>query len=195
MGLLYSLDPLVQRLLPSHNDSTADRIQAWTDWFDSGGSAPVLKFIRWANGTATDDEEILQETLLVAFLKVEAGQYEHRGFPFSGFLKRIAWLKIMEASRQGSRQVSMESLPEESLPIDDSGHEGADLWKEEQVLKRALAALPVRRSRIVMLYERGYSTAEIAAHFGIQEALVRKEKSLGLRQLRQVMTPLIERAG
>ena len=62
-----------------------------------------------------------------------------------------------------------------------------------RMLRTALGELPPRRSRIVMLYEDGYSTAEIASALGIREALVRKEKSLGLRQLRQCIC--IEKAG
>jgi DNA-directed RNA polymerase specialized sigma24 family protein len=36
----------------------------------------------------------------------------------------------------------------------------------------------------MLMYENGYSTAEIADQLGIREDLVRKEKSLGLRELR-----------
>jgi DNA-directed RNA polymerase specialized sigma24 family protein len=40
----------------------------------------------------------------------------------------------------------------------------------------------------MLLYEYGYSTAEIAKLLNIREELVRKEKSLGLRQLRETVT-------
>ena len=187
MRITYALDPLVRRLLPSHNEDSVDRAQGWGEWIEAGGCAPVLKFIRWANGTPADDDEILQETLIVAYTKVENGQYEHRDLPFSAFLKKIAWFKIMEASRQQRRHVSIDELPDDHFASEEGGPNTADLWKEHEALQHALNRLPHRRSKIVMLYEHGYTTAEIAEHFGIQEALVRKEKSLGLRQLRETI--------
>jgi RNA polymerase sigma factor (sigma-70 family) len=111
--------------------------------------------------------------------------------PFSAFLKKIAWYKIMEASRKHGQHVSLDALPDDSVADESLAHEYADSWKEKEALKTALELLPPRRSRIVLLYEHGYSTAEIASHLGIREALVRKEKSLGMRQLRRTL----ERAG
>jgi RNA polymerase sigma factor (sigma-70 family) len=174
---------LTQRLLPSANPDTADRAQAWNEWVSSGGYEPVLKFIRWSNGTNTEDEEILQETLIIAFVKVERGQYQDRNLPFTAFLKKIAWYKIMEASRKESGIIPLDDLYE-IVAEDHHEHERVEFWKEHELLETALAQLPPRRSRIMLLYEYGYSTAEIAELLGIREDLVRKEKSLGLRQLR-----------
>lgn len=177
---------LVQRLLPSRNPDPADRVRAWNEWLLVGGSDPVLKFIRWSNGTTTDDEEILQETLILAYLKVERGEYQDRNIPFTAFLKKIAWYKIMEASRKHVGQLPLDDFYE-VLADDGDDHEYAELWKEHEALNRALAALPPRRARVMVLYEDGYTTAEIAHSLGIREELVRKEKSLGLRQLRDAV--------
>jgi RNA polymerase sigma factor (sigma-70 family) len=190
---LYPLDPLVGRLLPSHNADVIDRTAAWSDWLHAGGAAAVEKFIRWANGTSVEDDEILQETLIVAYKKVERGAYEHRDLPFSAFLKKIAWYKIMEASRRGGQHLSLDVIHEDIIAEEHCGHERVERWKEVEMLRSALGELPPRRSRIVLLYENGYSTAEIASALGIREALVRKEKSLGLRQLRRCIC--IEKAG
>jgi RNA polymerase sigma factor (sigma-70 family) len=172
--------------LPSNNADPRDRICAWNEWLTQGGSDPVLSFIRWSNGTSTDDEEILQETLILAYVKVERGEYQDRSVPFTAFLKKIAWYKIMEASRRGVGQVSLDDLYE-TLIEDDGSHEQVEYWKEHEALRRAFAQLPLRRARVMALYEAGYSTAEIAAQLGIREELVRKEKSLGLRQLRNTI--------
>jgi RNA polymerase sigma factor (sigma-70 family) len=193
MLTVYPLDPMVRRLLPVYNDDAADRADAWEDWFRAGGTSAVLKFIRWANGTLVEDDEILQETLIVAFKKVERGAYEHRDLPFSAFLKKIAWYKIMEASRRHDRHVPLDALYEDLVADDSPAAVRAERWKEDEELQTALRALPPRRSHIMLLYEAGYTTAEIAAALGIREALVRKEKSLGLRQLRQTIH--IEKAG
>lgn len=189
-----SLDSLVKRLQPAYNSNPADRAHAWNEWIMSGGCEPVRKFIRWSNGTTTDDDEILQETLIVAFVKVERGQYEDRNLPFSAFLKKIAWYKIMEASRRGIRHVSLEDVSE-FAGDDHDAHHRADSWKEYEALQGALASLPARRKKIMLLYENGYSTSEIAFQLEIREELVRKEKSLGMRQLRETVVNSLQRAG
>jgi RNA polymerase sigma factor (sigma-70 family) len=177
----------VRCLIPMFNPDQAARIRAWNDWLSNGGSDPVLKFIRWSNGTNADDDEILQETLLTAYVKVEAGQYEDRSIPFTAFLKKIAWYKIMEASRRASGSVSLDDWVE-LIPEENHDHDRIEYWRERQALQQALGELPPRRSRIILLYEHGYSTTEIALQLGIREELVRKEKSLGLRQLRETVT-------
>ncbi len=182
MAAVLQIDPLVRRMLPAYNPDSSDRAHGWSEWLAANGSAPLLKFIRWANGTRVEDEEILQETLIVAFVKIEQGAYTPREVPFSAFLKKIAWYKIMEASRRGGDHVSLDALPEDCIADEGFAHDRVDGWREEEALLQALNRLPPRRSRIVMLYEYGYSTAEIAAKLGIRETLVRKEKSLGLRQ-------------
>lgn len=176
----------VRRLMPSFNPDLSDRVLAWNEWLSHGGSQPVLKFIRWSNGTNADDDEILQETLLTAYLKVEQGQFQDRNVPFTAFLKKIAWYKIMEASRRESGTVALDDMSEFVTEEDDK-HERTEYWKEFEALQAALVKLPPRRSKIVMLYENGYSTSEIATHLGIREELVRKEKSLGMRQLRETV--------
>jgi RNA polymerase sigma factor (sigma-70 family) len=183
---IASLEPVVKRMLPLNNGDHQDRIEAWNEWLNRGGSEPVKRFIRWTNGTRTDDEEILQETLILAYHKLEHGQYEDRNLPFTAFLKKIAWYKIMEASRQDAGQVSLDDLYEIAAETDQS-EDRAEFWKEYESLKHALEMLPQRRRKIILMYESGYSTTEIAEALGIREDLVRKEKSLGLRTLRQAV--------
>jgi RNA polymerase sigma factor (sigma-70 family) len=187
MSVTHSVDPIIRRLLPTFNPNRDDRARAWNTWLRRGGSDPVLKFIRWANGTSTDDEEVLQETLIVGYLKVERGQYEYRNVPFTAFLKKIAWYKIMEASRKFAHMASLDDMTDDYLADEENHHDRVEDWKEREALQCALQQLPPRRSHIVMLYEHGYSTAEIAYSLGIREELVRKEKSLGMRQLRQTL--------
>lgn len=185
-GCSMSSDHFIQRILPATNPDAHDRARAWNEWLLTDGHRPVMKFIRWANGTTTDDDEILQEALITAYLKVERGQYRDQNVPFTAFVKKIAWYKIMEASRDHAAQVPLDDVSE-GLPIELHEHERVEFWKEHEALDNALRGLPLRRSRILMLYEHGYNTAEIAEDLGIREDLVRKEKSLGLRQLRETL--------
>jgi RNA polymerase sigma factor (sigma-70 family) len=148
----------------------------------------VRRFIRWSNGTSTDDEEILQDALITAYLKVERGDYEYRQVPFTAFVKKIAWYKILEAARQYPRHVTLDDVIEYADDDEGAITERVEFWREYEALKYALSELPARRSKVLLLYENGYSTAEIAEHLSIREDLVRKEKSLGLRQLRDHMS-------
>ncbi|MFQ3567322.1 MAG: sigma-70 family RNA polymerase sigma factor [Aggregatilineales bacterium] len=178
-----SVHQLVQRMLPINTTKAEDRELAWNEWIAIGGCEPLLRFIRWKNGTSTEDDEILQETLITAYIKMESGHYEDRDLPFTAWLKKIAWFKIMQASRREGGQISLDDL-EEYVPDEKNEHERVELWKERDALSSALAKLPPRRSHIIQLYEQGYATAEIAKLLCITKELVRKEKSLGLRQLR-----------
>ncbi len=176
---------VVKRLLPSSNPDREDRASAWNQWIGSGGAEPVRKFIRWSNGTDMDDDEILQDALITAYIKVEGGDYHVRDVPFTAYVKKIAWYKILEASRRNAGQMPLDDAVEVADEVNPTEH--VDFWREYEALHSALAELPARRSRVILLYENGYSTAEIAQQLAIKEELVRKEKSLGLRQLKDKM--------
>lgn len=178
------------RLLPSLNPDPHDRALAWDTWLSGGGADPVLKFIRWSNGTATEDDEILQDAIITAYEKVELGEYELRDVPFTAFVKKIAWYKIMEAARRHARHVPLD----DAVDVPDDDHvatERVEFWREHEALQGALKDLPPRRSRVLLLYEDGFTTSEIARQLSIREDLVRKEKSLGLRQLRDSIAPAV----
>lgn len=176
----------ITRMLPIFNADAEDRAVAWNMWLSNGGAEPVRKFIRWSNGSGVDDEEIFQDALITAYLKVERGEYEYRNIPFTAFVKKIAWYKILEAARRHKSIVSLEDVSEQ--PDDDlDDTERVEFWREYEALHKALGQLPPRRSRVLLLYENGFSTSEIAEQLDIKEELVRKEKSLGLRQLKDKM--------
>ncbi|NJO85252.1 MAG: hypothetical protein HC828_22585, partial [Blastochloris sp.] len=141
-----SAQAIVQRLLPTHNGDAADRGRAWNEWLLLGGSEPVLRFIRWTNSTHADDDEILQETLILAYVKVEKGAYQDRDVPFTAFLKKIAWYKIMEASRRYAGEVQLDEDVHEYLAEEHHDQEHVEYWKEREALRQAMAKLPPRRS-------------------------------------------------
>jgi DNA-directed RNA polymerase specialized sigma24 family protein len=184
MNHAVEMDGMICRLLPASNPDACDRRRAWDEWLLQGGAEPVLRFIRFSNGTREDDDEILQETLQTGFEKVEGGQYEDRSLPFTAFLKGIARYKILEAARRGQRERPLEQADDSPAGETQKARERADLWKERECLRGALAALPARRALVLLLGEWGYDTHEIAALLRIRADLVRKEKSLALRHLR-----------
>lgn len=191
----HPTDVLVKRMLPAYNADWRDRSQAWHDFIDQGGCDRVREFIRQKNYVGLDEDDILQETLITAYLKVEGGQYQDRDLAFSGFLKKIAGYKLLEALRGWHNR--------SALPLEDyaevlgevpSEHERTDIYLESEALDRALKAMPPRRRQIIAFYQSGYETDEIADQLGIREDLVRKEKSLGLRALREAVTVFLPMA-
>ena len=104
---------LIERLLPSANRDPRDRIDAWGEWFASGGEASVLAFVRVKNDTSEPDMDILQDAMITAYLEVERGRYEPRaGIPFAAYVKGIARNKIREARRRTRRFVPLDNTPE-----------------------------------------------------------------------------------
>lgn len=190
------LSELTRKLQPAYTSDARERARAWDEWLSAGGAEPVRKFIRWSNATAAEDDEILQETLLLAYQKVERGQYQDRSLPFTAFLKKIAHYKILEAARTSRRQIALDMIDHLAASVeigaDESAFEQVDRWMEYDQMRRALDQLSPRRRRIILMYETGYTTAEIAAQCRIHRDLVRKEKSLALRHLRALLSLMRE---
>lgn len=187
-GYFHESDQLVNRLMPAHNPDWRDRSSAWHDFIAHGGCDRVREFIRLKNYIGLDEDDILQETLITAYLKVEGGEYQDRALPFSAFLKRIAAYKILEAVRRWRSQqaASLDAL-DEVIGTIPAEHEYAEWHTERAAIHRVLGLLSPRRRAVILLEQQGYSTAEIAERLGITEVLVRKEKSLALRTMREAL--------
>jgi RNA polymerase sigma-70 factor (ECF subfamily) len=181
-------EAFVKRLLPSTNPDPAQRADAWNEWQSRIGKESVLKFIRLYNNTAELDEDILQDSLLTAYLEVERGRYERRaGIPFTAYVKGIARNKIREARRRQRCWTSLEEIPETSAEPAPRHLELAVEYSEQQrALSHGLSRLPTQRRQVLERYIYGASTAEIAAELSITEELVRQHKCRGLRSLQQM---------
>ncbi len=181
-------EALVRRLLPGSNPNRMDRIHAWSEWQASVGETAVLKYIRFSNNTGEPDEDIFQDSLLIAYLEVERGRYERRaGIPFTAYVKGIARNKIREARRRERGLVKLEEI---SLESDEPQRQlEANLERQEQheALHHWLGRLPEQRRKVLEAIIQGKSTTEIAADLRISEELVRQHKSRGLRSLRQMV--------
>lgn len=181
-------DPLTLRLLPQMNADAADRHGAWGEYLAAGAHQQLTQFVAYHNRTAVADEDILQETLIVAFTKVEAGEYCAGSAPFTAWLKAIARFKILEAARH-LEHASLDDF-EEVLPDPRGGQSYAEALQLPPELAGALDTLPARRKEIVLLSELlDYSSDEIASMLHIRADLVRKDKSLALQQLRRHLSP------
>ena len=181
-------EAFVKRLLPSANPDPAGRADAWNEWQTRVGKESVLKFIRLYNNTAEPDEDILQDSLLAAFLEVERGRYERReGIPFTAYVKGIARNKIREARRRQRGWTSLEEIPETPTePAPRHLELAVERSEQHRALFHGLARLPLQRRQVLERYLYGASTAEIAAELSITEELVRQHKHRALRTLQQM---------
>ena len=180
-------ESLVKRLLPNVNPDRMDRAQAWSEWQVSIGEPAVLNFIRAKNNTNEPDEDILQESMLTAFLGVERGHYELRdGVPFTAYVKGIARNKIREARRREKYCTTLEELTYEPGVIVERQTESTVEHREQhRTLYDRLVDLSPERRQVLERIIRGESTAEIATQMAITKDLVRQHKCRGLRSLRK----------
>lgn len=181
-------EALIRRLLPSTNTSLADRNLAWAEWQMSTGEAALQKYIRMHNNSGELDDDILQETLLTAYLGVESGRYQPQpSIPFIAYAKGIARNKIREARRRERYWIDLEEIPSSPAGPQHRLVEAFIEQREQQeALEQGLAQLPTQRRKVLESYLQGASTGEIASSLEISEALVRQHKSRGLRKLRQM---------
>lgn len=183
-----SADPLTLRLLPQHNPNARDRRDAWNELLGAGAMQQLHDFVRYRNGTGVPDDDIVQDTLALAYIKVENGDYTYRNTPFIAYLRQIAKYKILEATRE--REYKPLEEIEEILPDQHAERFQSDVRHDRAMLLNALEGLPARRREIVMLSEMfDFTSEEIAHRLQIRADLVRKDKSLAMQQLRRSLTP------
>ncbi len=184
---------LLQRILPGCNADRQSRAQAWADW-QSGCGEPVLaRYVRAHNNTLEADEDIIQDTLIIAYLSVERGSFTPRdGVPFIAYVVGIARNKIREARRRLRYHADLDDEPEElerRLVGEFQRQPEKVIERREQVrgqreqLSSGLSRLPAARRQVLEHYLSGASTGEIADHLSMSEALVRQHKCRGLRAL------------
>jgi RNA polymerase sigma factor (sigma-70 family) len=179
---LESDEALISRMLPRTNPDSEGRSQAWQEWI-ARYRGVVLAYIRYKNHTGVRDDEILEDTLYTAYVKIERGHYQYKpGIRLVAYVKRIAEIKVLEEARRDARVTPLDEAF--SLASDDD-LEAIYAEADGEQLAQFLAELPPRRRQILMLtfYENlGYS--EIAQKLGIREDLVRQEKSRAIKALR-----------
>lgn len=190
------VDPLIARLLPSHNPNAGDRARAWEEWYAQVGEASVLAFIKTMNNSGEQDVDILQDAMMTAYSCVERGHYKPcGGIPFTAYVKGIARNKIREARRRRHPRYIEETV----LGLHESVESDPDkaAWcvpetvverqEEQHALQWGIGRLSHNRQQVLVHYLQGHSTPEIAAALHISEDLVRQHKSRSVRSLRRLL--------
>jgi RNA polymerase sigma factor (sigma-70 family) len=183
-------EALIRRMTPADNPDRQDREVAWAEWQAGTGEMILHRFVRARNNTREADEDIVQDTLITAYLGLESGRYQpQEGIPFVAYVIGIARNKIREARRRTIRQVDLDEDREEFASHTTSLHRQPeyDIERREQkrLLKKGISRLPGPRRSVLEQYLSGASTDEIAGMLEISEALVRQHKCRALRALQR----------
>lgn len=179
---------LVERMMPHLNSSEDDRKAAWNEML-SASCRKIESYIRSFNRTSTPHEDILQDAVVFTYVKVERGELE---FSFDiqvpAYIKRVAYYKILEAGRRGSRFVSIENGVNAST--NNNRELETKIVKEETYAKvwSTLKAMSDTQFEIFRLsYIEGLSTAEIATALGLKEGNIRVIKSRTTKALESLV--------
>jgi RNA polymerase sigma factor (sigma-70 family) len=180
---------LLRRILPGSNPDRQDRARAWSEWQEQCGDHLLMRYVRARNNTREADEDIVQESLLTAYLGVEGGRYQPReGVPFAAYVIGIARNKIREARRRERHLTDLDEREEEiGLPgrvaLQRQPERVIERREQSEQLSSGISRLPEARRRVLERYLAGESTGEIAGSMAISEELVRQHKCRGLRAL------------
>jgi len=180
---------LLMRILPRFNPDRSDRALAWSEWQESSGDHVLMRFVRARNNTRETDEDIIQDTLLTAYLGVESERYQPReGVPFAAYVIGIARNKIREARRRERYLTDLDEREEEiglpgSVTMQRQPERVIERREQREQISSGISRLPEARRQVLESYLAGASTGEIAGRMAISEELVRQHKCRGLRAL------------
>ncbi len=145
----------------------------------------IYRYIYYRVGDVTVAEDLTAEVFLRA-LEGLAG-FTYRGVPFSAWLHRIAYARVMDHFRQQARR--------ELLPLDErlvSTGKGPQATVEARLdheeLQSAIAQLTTEQQQVVILkFVEGLSNAEVARILGKSEGAVKSLQHRALNSLQRIM--------
>jgi RNA polymerase sigma factor (sigma-70 family) len=182
-------------MFPEWNADRLDRERAWAEWQENVGEPLLARFVGAHNNTHEADDDIIQASLLTAYLGLENGAYQPRdGVPFAAYVVGIARNKIREARRRERHRADLNEEQEEigfrlGGAVQRQPEHAIERREQRALLHRALSRLPDARRRVLEFYLSGASTDEIANQLSMSEALVRQHKCRGLRALQRDLRP------
>lgn len=154
-------------------------------------SSALLRFCYGIVGSPTEAEELTQDTLTQSFQSLPKYRADSsvRAWVF-GIARKVCASHLRRRDRRagiwaifGGRGTPTAIAP----PLEE-----AERSEERRLLAGALSSLKgIHREAVLLRYQAGLSSTEIATCLGISHVAARKRVSLGLAQLRQTLTPLL----
>jgi len=148
-------------------------------------AGPLLRYASKLTGDRHHGEDIVQETLLRAWLHAERLRDDDAAV--RSWLFRVAHnVAVDELRSRQARPAKVVPEPPDRTP--ESDH--SDRLVNRIALTQALADLaPEHRSVLVLVFYRGHSTAEAARRLRIPHGTAKSRLFYGLRKLRASMSP------
>lgn len=138
-------------------------------------------------------EDLVQEAFTAYWMKQAASDVidSPRAYLYTAVRNRC-----IDAIRRQRQDVSLDSLENEILPVEDdvaiSDDEAVDNSVKEARIWSAIDRLPAKRRRIFLMSRRdGMKYSEIAQSLGLSENTVRNQISKALEAIRQVVKKVI----
>lgn len=146
----------------------------------------IYRFVFLKVGQKQDAEDITQHVFVSAWENINS--YEHRGFPFSSWLYRIASNATVDHFRTHRHTIDIETVSEEYLR-DDVGEESKiDTALGIETIKEKLKQLePDQQNVLIMKFVEDKSNKEIAETLQKTEGAIRVIQHRALKQLKTLI--------
>ena len=147
----------------------------------------IYKYVYYRIGNVADAEDLTARIFERAMNHI--GNYEDQGVPFSAWLYRIAHNLVANWYRDHSRRTFIALEDVSQLVITDHGPEfAAQLMEDKEVLREAIAQLPIDRQELLMLkFIEHLTNSEIGEVMGRSEGAVKSLYHRTLLSLREEM--------
>lgn len=147
---------------------------------------PIYRFVFLKVQQRQDAEDITQHTFVSAWENIRT--YEHRGFPFSSWLYRIAGNAVIDHFRTHRHTIDVDAVPEDFLAHHDETESELDTSIEMKEVRIALQSLePDQQNVIIMKFVEDLSNKEIAAALQKSEGAIRVIQHRALKQVKTII--------
>ena len=143
----------------------------------------IYRFVFVKVGRKQDAEDITQQVFTSAWQNMKG--YEHKWFPFSSWLYRIAGNAVIDYYRTSKASISIDQVPEEYFSEISDEENKIDIAINISTVRVALAKLEQdQQSVLLMKFVDDLTNKEIAEAMGKTEGAIRVIQHRALKQLK-----------
>lgn len=183
---------LDSQLIPASNPDSDKRFAAWDIWW-TRHHAQLYRFIRSRVDGEAEAQELLQDTLGLLFIGVEAGKYDPaRGKSIVAYAFGIAKNCVREHERHDAKHTDLDlsNRPERGTPRPVENKTQAAL--NSQQLQESIEHLPQKRQLMARALALNLEMQAIAKELGISPGAARKLAHDTRKDLRKRLSDTIE---
>jgi RNA polymerase sigma-70 factor (ECF subfamily) len=156
-------------------------------------AAPIGRFCAGFSGSTADGDDLLQETFIVAWQAMP--RYKATAGPKAwlfGIARRVCIRHLRKRDRRADLVKKWSPQAKDPQARTPSAEQSAQHAESQALLAEAVVQLkPKLREAVLLYYQAGLTTPEMAASLGLKPATVRKRVSLGVAALRRALRPLL----